>query len=65
MEIVVRIADRYPAVDADLLLIGAFLHDMGKIEELNYERGFTYTAPGRKCSAHIVLAILDARREAG
>ena len=62
MEIVVRIADRYPAVDADLLLIGAFLHDMGKIEELNYERGFTYTDPGQMLG-HIVLAIsmLDAK----
>jgi len=66
MEIASRIADRYPAIDADLLLMGIFLHDMGKIEELNSDRGFTYTDAGQMLG-HVVLAVtmLDAKlREA-
>ena len=26
------------SINADLLLMGAFLHDVGKIDELSYER---------------------------
>ena len=55
MEIAGRIADRYPAIDPDLLLFGAFLHDMGKIEELSSERGFSYTDAGQMLG-HVVLA---------
>lgn len=62
MEIATRIADRYPSIDPDLLLFGAFLHDMGKIEELSCERGFAYTDAGQMLG-HVVLAvtILDAK----
>jgi 3'-5' exoribonuclease len=38
---------QYPELDADLLLTGIVLHDIGKIEELSYERGAQYTTPGR------------------
>src|SRR5450755_2323536 len=34
-------APHYPNVDLDLLLTGVVLHDIGKIYELNYERGFS------------------------
>ena len=30
----------YPQVNRDLLLTGAFLHDIGKIQELTYNRAF-------------------------
>jgi 3'-5' exoribonuclease len=62
MEIAARIVDRYPAIDRDLLLFGAFLHDIGKIEELSSERGFVYTDAGQMLG-HVVLAvtILDAK----
>jgi len=66
MEIVLLVAPRYPQLDADLLLLGAFLHDMGKTKELGYEKGLTYTDQGQLLG-HIVLAIslLDAKvREA-
>ena len=33
-----RVADQYPQVDRDLLVAGAFFHDLGKIRELAYER---------------------------
>lgn len=38
---------QYPELDADLLLAGIVLHDIGKIEELSYERGVHYTTQGR------------------
>ncbi|MCA9246448.1 MAG: HD domain-containing protein [Planctomycetales bacterium] len=66
MEIVLLVAPRYPQLDAELLLVGAFLHDAGKVDELGYEKGLTYTDQGQLLG-HIVLAIslLDAKiREA-
>ncbi len=41
------IAPHYPHVDRDLLLTGVVLHDIGKIYELNYERGFSYSTEGQ------------------
>src|SRR5262249_33112801 len=38
-----RIAPLYPELDRDLLLMGVFLHDIGKVRELSYERSFGYT----------------------
>ena len=40
-------AAHYPIVDLDLLLTGVVLHDIGKIYELNYERGFSYSNDGQ------------------
>jgi len=37
------VARNYPKINRDLLLTGAFLHDIGKIYELNYTRSFSYT----------------------
>lgn len=37
----------YEGVDADLLLGGALLHDVGKVHELSYEGAFDYTDEGR------------------
>ena len=37
----------YPNVDLDLLIAGIVLHDIGKIYELNYERGFSYSNDGQ------------------
>jgi 3'-5' exoribonuclease len=41
------IAAHYPELDADLLLTGIVLHDIGKIDELSYGRGIDYTTQGR------------------
>jgi 3'-5' exoribonuclease len=48
------IAPLYPYLDVDLLLTGALLHDIGKIQELSYEKGFAYTDRGRLIG-HITL----------
>ena len=39
MEVVLCIAPCYPQLNRDLLLMGAFLHDLGKTEELSYAHG--------------------------
>lgn len=56
MELVTRVAGIYPAIDPDLLLMGAFLHDVGKIDELSYDRGFAYTDEGQLIG-HLVMAV--------
>jgi 3'-5' exoribonuclease len=49
-------AGHYPNVDYDLLLTGVVLHDIGKIYELNYERGFSYSNEGQLLG-HIHIGI--------
>src|ERR1700722_3767988 len=44
----------YPEADPDLLLTGAVLHDIGKLQELSYERSFGYTDEGQLLG-HILL----------
>lgn len=49
-------AQNYPAIDLDLLLTGAILHDVGKIYELSYERSLDYTTVGNLLG-HIAIAL--------
>ncbi len=52
------IASHYgEAVDCDLLLASAILHDVGKIFELTWERGFDYSDEGRLLG-HITQGVL-------
>jgi 3'-5' exoribonuclease len=62
MEVVLRIAPCYPQINCDLLLMGAFLHDLGKVDELSYDRELAYTDEGQLIG-HVVmaLAMLDAK----
>jgi 3'-5' exoribonuclease len=50
------VAPQYPAIDLDLMLAGGFLHDIGKVDELAYERAFDYTDRGRLLG-HITLTV--------
>jgi len=47
MEIAARIADLYPVLNRDLLLFGAFLHDIGKTQELAFGNEMYYTDQGQ------------------
>jgi 3'-5' exoribonuclease len=49
-------AAHYRGIDLDLLLTGAILHDIGKLEELSYARAFGYTSEGQLLG-HIVLGL--------
>ena len=52
----------YPQIDRDLLLTGAFLHDIGKIHELAYTRSFSYTSRGQLLGHMIIeLEMLQAK----
>ena len=52
-------AQHYRLIDGDLLLTGVILHDIGKIYELNYERGFSYSNDGQLLGhIHIGLRIV-------
>jgi 3'-5' exoribonuclease len=41
------VSGHYSELDPDLLLAGVVLHDIGKIDELQYARGIDYTTEGR------------------
>jgi len=50
------VCDIYPALDRDLLVTGALLHDIGKTLELSYDIIFDYTDEG-KLLGHITLGV--------
>jgi len=64
-DLIDRTADTYPQLDRELMLLGALLHDSGKVEELGYERDLYYTDQGQLLG-HIVigLAILESKLSA-
>jgi 3'-5' exoribonuclease len=52
----------YPQVNRDLLLTGAFFHDIGKIHELTYNRSFSYSTRGQLLGHMIIeLEMLQAK----
>ena len=51
-----QIAAHYPELDLDLLLTAAILHDVGKLDELCYDRAIGYTSEGQLLG-HIVMEI--------
>jgi 3'-5' exoribonuclease len=56
MEMCLLIGPRYPQMDTELLMFGAFLHDLGKIEELSSGGEVSYTDRGQMLG-HIVIGI--------
>jgi 3'-5' exoribonuclease len=56
LEVAHRLAECYPQLNRDLLLMGVLIHDMGKIEELSYDRAYAYTEQG-ELIGHLVLAV--------
>src|SRR5215471_629532 len=52
----------YPQIDRDLLLTGAFLHDIGKIYELTYHRSFSYTTRGQLLG-HMIIELEMLQRK--
>jgi 3'-5' exoribonuclease len=50
------ICQNYPQINRDLLLTGAFVHDIGKIHELTYNRSFSYTTRGQLLG-HMIIEL--------
>ncbi|HEX3376578.1 MAG TPA: OB-fold nucleic acid binding domain-containing protein [Candidatus Acidoferrales bacterium] len=48
------VLSHYPEANADLLLCGAVLHDVGKLKELSYDRSIGYTDEGQLLG-HILI----------
>ena len=61
MEVAALVGPRYEGIDVDLLLFGAFIHDIGKLRELTYSPDLGYSTEGQLLG-HLVLgvSILDA-----
>ena len=62
MEVALRLREVYPDLDVDLLLVGVFLHDLGKTRELSWDTSFAYTDEGQLVG-HMPIAVemLSAR----
>jgi 3'-5' exoribonuclease len=58
-----RIADLYPEIDREILLAGIFLHDIGKVDELSYDRALGYTDEGQLVG-HLVMGVEMLRDKA-
>lgn len=60
-----KAAEHYPIIDRNMLVAGALLHDLAKIEEFDFTRPpFGYTDRGRLVG-HLVLGVEMIRRAAG
>ncbi|MBI1940917.1 MAG: HD domain-containing protein [Acidobacteria bacterium] len=62
VELADGVCDHYPSLDKDLVLAGLVLHDLGKIEELSYARGFRYTTRGQLLG-HITIGLEIVREK--
>jgi len=56
VNICLKFTDMYEFLDYDLLLTGAILHDVGKIQEFDYRRVIDYSTAGRLLG-HIILGV--------
>jgi 3'-5' exoribonuclease len=56
MEVCAAVAPLYPELDGELLRMGAFLHDAGKIDELTYDKELGYSDEGQLIG-HVVMAV--------
>lgn len=57
-----RVCDHYASLRRDVVLAGIVLHDLGKIEELNFARGFRYSTRGQLVG-HIAIALEIVREK--
>lgn len=56
LKLILRVVENYRDIDVDLLLIGGFLHDMGKIYEFSFDRAVEYTDKGQLLG-HLVMEV--------
>ncbi len=56
LKLIVKVVENYRGVDVDLLLVGGFLHDIGKVYEFSFDRAFDYTDAGQLLG-HLVMEV--------
>ncbi len=55
--------DQYPQLNREIVLVGLFVHDLGKCDELHWTRGFGYTDRGQLVG-HIAQGVLWLKEKA-
>ena len=63
LELVTRVAPHYDELDQDLLLMGAFLHDLAKVDELVYDTELGYSDEG-ELVGHLVMGVVTLEEKA-
>jgi 3'-5' exoribonuclease len=63
LRIATAVAPNYPQLDSEMLLVGVFLHDLGKLDELSYDGELTYSDPGQLIG-HLVQGVVELDRRA-
>src|SRR6266481_2874210 len=56
LKLILKVVENYRSVDVDLLLIGGFLHDIGKVYEFSFDRSVEYTDEGQLLG-HLVMEV--------
>jgi 3'-5' exoribonuclease len=56
LKLILKVVENYRAIDVDLLLIGGFLHDIGKVYEFTFDRALDYTDAGQLLG-HLVMEV--------
>jgi 3'-5' exoribonuclease len=56
LKLILKVVENYRDIDVDLLLIGGFLHDIGKVYEFSFERAVEYTDEGQLLG-HLVMEV--------
>lgn len=53
----------YPLLNRDVILMGLFIHDLAKCDELTWQQGFAYTDDGQLVG-HIARGVINLQRKA-
>lgn len=56
LKLILKVVENYRGIDVDLLLIGGFLHDSGKVYEFSFVRAVEYTDRGQLLG-HLVMEV--------
>lgn len=56
LKLILKVVENYQGIDVDLLLIGGFLHDIGKVYEFSFDRAVEYTDRGQLLG-HLVMEV--------
>lgn len=56
LDVAAKVCEVYAELDADLLLCGVFLHDLGKIREMSGDTGLQYTDEGQLIG-HLIIGV--------
>ena len=65
LKLIPKVVENYRGIDVDLLLVGGFLHDIGKVYEFSFDRAIDYTDEGQLLG-HLVMEVelVDKKIEA-